>query len=272
MATSGKIDLARKRTFDIFDAQAGGQLGRYVDWFIMVLIAANVAAVMIQTVDSIGTQYRAFFHWFEIVSVAIFSVEYLARIWSCTSTPEYSGVITGRLRFATRPMLIIDLLAIVPFFLGAFLVDLRFLRALRLLRFFRLLKIARYSESIQSLNRVLITKREDLVIAFSANMVLLLIASSIMYYIESDAQPDAFGSIPETLWWGVATLTTVGYGDVHPVTPLGKAVGAIVAVLGIGLFALPASMLASGFIEEAGRASTECGCPDYCPNCGEELK
>lgn len=272
MATA-RYQLARRRTYELFNARAGGTFGLYVDWFIMTLIAANVAAVTLGTVDSLQTQYGTFFRLFELVSVAVFTVEYLARIWSCTSRPEYAGVMRGRLRFAGKPMLVIDFLAILPFFLGAFVaLDLRFLRALRLFRFFRLLKMARYSDSMVYLKRVVLKKKADLVVAFSANLILLLVASSVMYFLESRAQPEAFSSIPAALWWGVVTLTTVGYGDMHPITPLGKVVGAIVAMLGIGLFALPASLLASGFIEEA-RTTTGsgCDCPDYCPDCGAEI-
>jgi voltage-gated potassium channel len=108
-------------------------------------------------------------------------------------------------------------------------------------------------------------KKDQLIVALTANGLLLLIASSLMYFIETNAQPDAFGSIPKAMWWGIATLTTVGYGDVTPVTPLGQFVGSIVAVLGIGLFALPASIMASGFIEASSYETHEC------PECGHEV-
>ncbi len=254
----------------LFTARQGGTVGYYADWFIVLLIAANVVAVALETVDSLYAQYGTFFFYFEVVSVAIFSVEYLSRIWACTARPEYSNPITDRLRFASRPMLVIDLLAILPFFLGAVLpADLRFLRALRLFRFFRLFKMARYSESMTAFNEVLQRKKEDLVISFTATLILLLVASSTMYFVEHPAQPDEFSSIPQSMWWGVITLTTVGYGDVTPVTPLGQVFGGIVAVIGIGLFALPASILASGFIEAA-RGETG-PTPDHCPHCGERL-
>ncbi|MFC7213079.1 ion transporter [Saliphagus sp. GCM10025334] len=256
----------------LFAARRGGKVGYYLDWVIMTLIVVNVTAVALETVNPIYEQYAAQFYWLEVISVAIFSIEYLGRLWACTSRASFRRPLEGRLRFAARPMLVIDLLAILPFFLGAVLpADLRFLRALRLFRFFRLFKMARYSESIRAFSRVLRTKKEDLVIAFSATLVLLLVASSMMYFVENSAQPDQFSSIPETLWWGVVTLTTVGYGDIHPVTPLGQFVGSIVALLGIGLFALPASILASGFIEEA-RRDTDRGGPTYCPHCGEKLE
>lgn len=257
----------RKNVYKLFAPNLGGRTGYFTDWFIMILIAANVAAVMLETVDTLQASYGSFFYWFEIFSVVVFTIEYIARIWSAVEDPNYQGPISGRVEFASRPLLIVDLLAIAPFYLSAIGVttDLRFLRALRLVRLLRLLKLARYSDSMQAMGAVLRRKKPDLLIALFANILLLIVASSVMFFIEHPHQPEAFPSIPETMWWGVVTLTTVGYGDVHPVTPLGQFVGAIVAILGIGLFALPASILASGFIEEArSQART-------CPYCGEEI-
>lgn len=160
--------------------------------------------------------------------------------------------------------MLIDLIAILPFYFGA-MIDLRYLRALRLVRFLRLFKLARYSESLQLFATAFRLKRDELVITSALGMVLLLVSSSLMYFAERGAQPEEFSSIPAALWWGVITLTTVGYGDVHPETALGRALGAIVSVIGIGLFALPASLLASGFIEAARQRTITC------PHCGEEI-
>ena len=258
---------ARRWTYELFEPRSGGDLGYYIDWGIMVLILANVVAVTLQTVDSLAVQFGALFHWFEVLSVVVFSVEYLGRVWSCVEAEGTERPVRDRLRFATRPLIVVDLLAILPFFLArvGFGIDLRFLRALRLVRFLRLLKLARYSESMRAFGRVLRTKREELVLAVSANGLLLVVASSMMYFVEHPAQPEKFSSIPATYWWGVATLTTVGYGDVYPITTLGKLLGSVVAILGIGLFALPASILASGFIEEAHDS------PDRCPHCDEVI-
>jgi voltage-gated potassium channel len=254
----------------IFEVGAGGRLGYYIDTAILVLIVLNVLAVMLETVDPLYEAYGREFYGFELLSVVVFSTEYLGRLWAATEHPEYDHWLWGRLRFAATPYMIVDLLAIVPFFLGA-IVDLRFLRAIRLLRFLRLFKLARYDDSMALFTDVIRRKKSDLVVTFSATGLLLLLASSVMYFIENEAQPEAFPSIPETLWWGVITLTTVGYGDVHPVTPLGQLFGAVVAVLGIGLFALPASILASGFIEAAGVDESDVELA-YCPCCGEDLE
>lgn len=267
--TAGRYSAARHWTWELFEPELGGKLGYYTDWFIMTLIAINVAAVILETVDALAASYSSFFYYFELFSVVIFTVEYIGRVWAAIDNPAYEGPITGRLEFASRPLLIVDLLAILPFYLTAVGIqaDLRFLRALRLIRLFRLLKLARYSTAMQSFGLVIHDKKEKLILAFSANLLLLVLASSVMYYIENPHQPEAFSSIPQAFWWGVATLTTVGYGDIHPITPLGQFIGAIVAMLGIGLFALPASILASGFIEQV---DEEKGMK-YCPHCGEKI-
>lgn len=256
---------ARHWVYGLFEVGAGGRLGWYVDYAIMLLIIANVVAVTLETVDPLYAAFGRDFYLFEALSVLVFSIEYLGRLWAATEHPGYEHWLWGRIRYAASPFMLIDLLAIAPFFIAPF-VDLRFLRALRLLRFLRLLKLARYSRSLQLFRTVLARKRDDLTITAIATSILLLVASSAMYTIEHQAQPEAFSSIPTTLWWGVVTLTTVGYGDVHPITPLGQFFGAIVAMLGIGLFALPASILASGFIQVAHDEQYEC------PHCHEEIR
>jgi voltage-gated potassium channel len=242
----------RRRVYEIFEPRKGGRAGRLADWFILLLIAANVIAAMLETVEPVYERLSAFFQWFENVSVALFTVEYAARLWTAVEAKGYEEPITGRLRYAARFMMVVDLLAILPFYLTLFGVgfDLRFLRAFRLVRIFRLL--GRYSAATKAFAKVLRERREKLVVALSANLILLVVASSAMYTVEHPAQPDVFPSIPETLWWGVITLTTVGYGDVVPITRLGQLVGAVVAVLGIGMFALPAALIATGFARATG--------------------
>lgn len=143
------------------------------------------------------------------------------------------------------------------------------LRGLRIFRIFRLFKIARYLNALTLIRKVFAKKKEELVISPFATIFLLLITSTIMYYIENEVQPENFSSIPETMWWGIATLTTVGYGDVYPFTPLGKFLGGIIAIIGVGLFALPAGILASGFSDELSKGKSE---NNYCPKCGNKIK
>ncbi|MGN8215501.1 MULTISPECIES: ion transporter [Halococcus] len=261
---------AKRSTHLLLTVGKGGPAAQAVDWLIAGLIVCNVVAVVCGTVDPLFTRYQAVFYTFELVSVGVFTAEYVLRVWSATATEKDDHPVFGRLRFMTRPAVVIDLLAVAPFYLGTvvFVSDLRVLRALRLFRFLRLFKLARYSRSVARFERVVKRKTGDLIVAIAGTSLLLTLASSLMYFVEHDAQPEAFSSIPAALWWGVVTLTTVGYGDVYPVTPLGKLLGATVAVLGTGLVALPASILASGFI--ADDADTDPG-PDQCPHCGHDL-
>jgi voltage-gated potassium channel len=175
-------------------------------------------------------------------------------------------------------MAIIDLMATLPFYIPMIIpMDLRFVRALRLFRLFRFFKLARYSHSMKTIVNVVKSRKEDLLITLSMVIILLIFASSLLYYAEKDIQPDKFTSIPSSMWWGVATLTTVGYGDIFPVTPIGKVFSSIIAIIGIGLFALPTGILASAFSDEMQRQRDEekelekeqqkhC-----CPHCGKEL-
>ena len=199
----------------------------------------------------------------------MFTIEYFLRLWTAVEDPRYARPVVGRLRYAVTPFALVDLLAILPFYLVKYTtLDLRFIRAIRLMRLFRVAKLGRYCESLYTLKRVIYEAREELVITFAALFVLLMVASGVMYFVENPAQPDKFSSIPATMWWAASALTTVGYGDLYPITPLGKIVGSFAAILGVGLFGLPAGILAAGFIEQlrAGRARKR-----VCPHCGKEI-
>lgn len=260
----------KKRIFEILETASGGDsASKFFDIFIIILISLNVIAVILETVKVLSINYLYYFRLFEVLSVAVFSIEYLCRLWSCTINKTLTNPVKGRIKFALTPLAIVDLLAILPFYLPMIIpIDLRFIRALRLMRLFRLFKIGRYSESLKTLGSVLKAKREELFITVFAVLILLVIASSMMYYVEKESQPEVFSSIPSAMWWGVATLTTVGYGDVYPVTAIGKFLGAIIAILGIGIFALPAGILASGLIEVIQKEKSE---QRICPHCGKTL-
>jgi len=263
------MDL-KTRIFGILEP--GDEDSKYFDPVIMGLIVLNVIAVVLETVNWIYVRYATFFHIFDIFSVAIFSVEYVLRLWTCTVNPRFRSPIRGRLRYMITPMAIIDLLAVLPFYLYFILPEMRFLRAVRLFRLFRVLKLARYSESLQTFVDVLRLKKEELVLMFFAIMILLIVSSSLMYEAEHEAQPEAFASIPAAMWWGIVTLATVGYGDVYPKTPMGKFIGSIVVILGIGLFALPTGVLAAGFAEGLQRRKEEKKKLTVCPHCGRNIE
>jgi voltage-gated potassium channel len=237
--------------------------------FITTLILLNVLAVVLATVEPVAARIGLALHWFEVFSIAVFSIEYLLRVWSCTAQDRYAHPVFGRLRYVVSPMALVDLLAVLPFYAPFLIrVDLRFLRALRLLRLTRILKLGRYSESLKTVTRVIRAKKEQLSVAVFVVAIMLVVASSAMYYLEHEAQPKSFSSIPAAMWWGVVTLTTVGYGDVYPVTVAGKVLGAVIAFLGLGLFALPAGILASGFAEEL---QDRREAKKTCPHCGKEI-
>jgi voltage-gated potassium channel len=236
---------------------------------LMGLIVLNVLAVMTESVAWIRSSYGLWLSWFEVFSVTVFVAEYLLRFWACTSDPRYRHPIMGRIRFAITPLAVVDLFAVLPTLLMWAGVDLRFLRILRLSRMLRLAKLGRYSRAMNAMGRVMQHKREELALAFMFMVIVLVVASSVMYVVEHDRQPEAFSSIPATMWWGVMTLTTVGYGDVYPITALGKLTAAVIAIAGIGLFALPAGIVASGFIELRGEHKGVHH--DNCPHCGKSL-
>jgi len=231
-------------------AEQGDQASRAFDTFIVTLIGLNVVMVILETVDAIAASFGPFLQVFESFSVVVFTVEYVLRLWSCTTDPAYRLPLRGRIRFALSGSALIDLLAIAPFYLQLFLnLDPSLVGAVRLLRLFRLFKMGRYIRSIRVLGYVLREKRQEMFLVVTVLIIVLIMISSLMYYVEQDAQPEAFSSIPAAMWWGMVTLTTVGYGDVYPVTMLGKFFGVLIAMLGIGMFALPAGILCSGFIE-----------------------
>jgi len=244
----------RREVHDVLEVGGDAHpMGRVVNGFIIVLIFLNAIAFAADTVPELAGQYRWEFAAFNAFSVIVFTVEYALRIWSAVEIPMLSRLPRwqARLRYAMRPMMIIDLLAFLPWYLHwLYPLDLRLLRVFRL---FRLLMLVRYSPGLQTLGRVVTDEYRALLGALLVILILLLFASSGMYLIERHMQPDKFGSIPQAAWWALATLTTVGYGDVVPVTPLGKMLGGVVMLLGVGMIALPVAIIATGFSQESTR-------------------
>jgi voltage-gated potassium channel len=216
--------------------------------------------------------FQARWEWeldvFEVFSVGIFSLEYLLRIWACVCDSRFRHPFFGRLRFMLRPLTLIDLISILPFYLPFLGIDLRSLRALRLFRILWIFKTARYYSSLTLIRHVLTSKREELLLTFALMMALLVAASSVMFYCENEAQPQLFSSIPATMWWGVTTLTTVGYGDMCPITAAGKICASVISIIGVGMFALPTGILGAGFIEEMQRKKSAV---TVCPHCGKRI-
>ena len=257
----------RRRLYLILEPTEKGTMEKIFEVVLVAIIVLNITAICLESIPEIEARYREFFHDFEIFSIVFFTAEYIARLYCIVENPRFSDKF-GRIRYAGTALAIIDLLSILPFYL-TFVADFRFLRIFRLLALFRVFKIARYMHALSIFRMVLKDRREQLVLSFIFLLFVLIIISFVMYYAENAAQPDEFSSIPATMWWGVETLTTVGYGDMVPITPLGKFLGSVFAIAGVGLLALPAGILSSGFFEMLHKTNKQE--IKRCPHCGEEL-
>ena len=243
--------ITKERLLEILDkSRPEDKVSFYAEIGLSSLILMNLLAVSLESVPSLSEKYFRSFLYFEIFSVIIFGAEYIARIWASSEKKDtrHSSGFRRRLSYIFSFTGIIDFLAIVPSILAIFItsVDLRWLRVLRLLR---LLKISHYSTALEDLWSAIRHERSSFVAALYLFGIALFFSSAMMYVAENTAQPDKFRSIPETMWWSLITLTTVGYGDVYPITNLGKFFGSISIILGIGTVALPAGIMASAFTE-----------------------
>lgn len=237
------------------EGQTEGGPSRIVEPALIVLILSNVAAVILETVPDIYRPYQAYFQAFEILTVYAFAAEYAVRLWSCLEDPRIGAnhPLTGRVRFALRPMMIIDLVSFAPFFLGALTGGAVDLRALRVLRLLRLLKIARYSQALPALLGVIYAQRRALLGVFILLLCAVCAAAEAMHLAEGPGQPKVFGTLPNSMYWAIETLATVGYGDEVPLTYLGKLVAGLTMVTGLVLFAMPIGIIANGFVEGLSR-------------------
>lgn len=208
--------------------------GRYFDYFIQLLIILSLVSFSIETLPDISDKSKLWLRYFEVFSILVFSIEYLLRIWVSKKPVSYIFSFYG----------IIDILAILPFYLVGFL-DLRFLRAFRILRIFRALKVIRYNKAIQRFGVAFKLVKEEIVLFIVCTIILIFITSAGIYYFENEAQPETFKSIFHSAWWSIVTLTTVGYGDVYPITLGGRIFTFFVLMIGVGLVTVPAGLVAS---------------------------
>ncbi len=244
----------RARIHDILEmSDTKDPFCRIFSLFIVSLILLNVVCIVLESMDEIERHYRDLFWSIEIGSTLVFALEYLLRLWSSVESKENGGTPKSdsrkRIQYIFSPMAIIDLIAFLPSLLQVLFpgIDLRFLRILRLLRVF---KLTRYFSTFELLFNVLYEERKNLAGIFVILIVILVMAASALYLVERDVQPEKFGSIPQAMWWAIAALTTVGYGDVYPQSYLGQILGSLVTILGIGMVALPSGILASAFSEQ----------------------
>lgn len=227
-----------------------------LSWCNRVIIAAilvSTAMVILETEPALFEPHRIWFVGFEKLILALFGIEFLLRLWTCIENPAWRS----RLAYVRSPATLLDLVVIVS--IGFTLLGLEgvLLRLLRLIRLLRVARLGHFSRALGNIGHAIAERRMELVISVMIAFSLLLLSASALYVIESEHQPEAFGSIPRAMWWSVATLTTVGYGDIVPVTPLGKIFAALTAITGIGLIAMPAGILASAFSAAMRRADAE---------------
>ena len=262
-------------------ASSGNIASKIFDSIILFLILLSVSSVFLATFD-LSPYCQLWLQRIENFSVIIFSLEYFLRIWTADLLYPGVGFFRSRFKYIISPMAIIDLISILPFYLPMiFPLDLIGIRAIRLVRLLRIFKLNRYSDALISIGQVFKTKSKEIFASLFFVLILLVVASLLIYYAEHDAQPKQFQNAFSGLWWAVATLTTVGYGDIYPITPMGRVLGAIIAILGIGMVAVPTGILSAGFVEilekkngksaedDASDSETE---KKYCPYCGKKLK
>lgn len=225
--------ITRKVLYDIVEDNTTRN-GKYFDFFIQGLILLSLVSFSLETIPDISDNLISFLYYLEVFTVSLFSLEYLIRIWVSKKPILYVFSFFG----------IIDLLAVLPFFLVGYL-DLRFLRAFRILRIFRALKIVRYNKAMKRFGLAFILVKEEIVLFFVCTIILIFITSAGIYYFENEAQPETFKSIFHSAWWSIVTLTTVGYGDIYPITIGGRIFTFFVLMIGVGLVTVPAGLVAS---------------------------
>ena len=263
----------KRRVFEIISrAEDGDRASKVFDVTIMVLIVLSILSIILQSFDVLATTWAGGFHALEVVTVAVFSCEYLLRVW--TADLEYPDAKHPHIKYVLSFIAIIDLLAILPFYLPFFAADLRFLRMVRLLRLLRLLrvfKLGRYFDALQTIVKVLQESATQLIISVALCMFVMLFSAIVMYTVENPVQPEQFPNVISSLWWAICTLTTVGYGDVYPVTAVGRFFAAVISLVGIGIIAIPTGIIAAGFTSAIERKENTTNPKQYCPYCGHKL-
>lgn len=264
----------KQKLYKILEKGAHGKrLNLFFDYFIMSLIILSVISIVLESISEVNMEYGNFLRAFNLFSIVIFTIEYLLRLYVSDLMYPSKSRLKSALKFVFSPYGLIDLLAILPFYLPLlFKIDLRFLRTLRLMRFLRILKINRYDHSFKLIWDVIKEKKSELGVTGFVTFLTLLVASFLMYYVEGEKQPELFPNVLESFWWAISTLTTVGYGDVYPVTALGKVISGIIALMGIGIVALPTGIVSAGFINKVQERKKTTNYSGYnCPHCGGDI-
>lgn len=251
----------RAQVFAILHApDSRNRTARWVNYFLAALIIANAVSVTLETLPGINVELARVLWWFEAVSTGIFIVEYLARVWTCVEQHHLSRPVAGRLRFMTQPLSLLDLVAIATYWTPW---DLRFLRIVRLVRLLKVFHLYEFEAALDRLSVSLSRRKELLLVAVVLMVMFVYLASSLLYQFEHQRQPEVFSSVPATFWWATVTFNTIGYGDMVPLTSLGRLFASLVSVFGIGVFALPTAIVIAAIIE-----SSAVGSPYVCDACG----
>ena len=262
----------KQRVFDIIQvAKPNDIISRVFDISLLSLIILNVCLVIADTF-TLPENIKIIFNIIEKVSVIIFTIEYVLRVWTADLLYPEKNYFVAKIKYIFSFLALIDLLAILPFYIPYIIpIDLRVLRMLRIIRLFRIFKINRYTDALTKIFSVFKSKKHELLSSIFVVILLMIVAAVLMFNIENTAQPEVFKNAFDALWWALATLTTVGYGDIYPVTVLGKILSAIIALLGIGLVAVPTGIISAGFVEAISNTKQEKDMK-YCPYCGEKLE
>ncbi|PXX44184.1 ion transporter [Undibacterium pigrum] len=254
----------RARLFHILHKPSrSNALTRHVNYFLAAVILINCIAVALETVPAIAVPNKLLFHVIEVVSTSLFIVEYLLRLWVSVEQGRFNSPIAGRLRYALEPLSLLDLLVILTFWAPW---DLRFLRIFRLTRLLRVLNLEELDHSFKAISNALARRKHLLIVAILLMVITAYCFAALLYLIEHQVQPDKFSSIPETLWWAIVTLTTIGYGDMTPITPIGKLLSGAIVLVGIGIFALPTAIMTAAILD-AGTDRHQ----KNCPHCGGDV-
>ena len=261
----------KKRTFEIIQSASAGDIASKIfDLFIMILVIINSITIMIDTFP-LPQNIKTIIRTIDTSTSIIFSIEYVLRIWTAPFLYPSKSNTKARIRYIFSFMAIIDLLAILPFYLPMLIpFNLKSLRLLRLTRLLRIFKMNRYTNALYKVGAVFKAKASQLISSMLVVIMLIILSSILMFNIENAAQPEAFTNIFDSMWWAVATFTTVGYGDIYPITVAGKLLSTIIAFLGIGLVAVPTGIISAGFVEQIDKHEDE-EQKHYCPYCGKRL-
>jgi voltage-gated potassium channel len=254
----------RKLFLVLDDHKSRKPLNRLFHGLLFTLIILSSLLLILESVKPVSKSFSVFFYSLELITMVFFTIEYLVRVYTCTEIHGYTKPVSGRVKYILTPLMLIDILSIIPFYLIVFSSNFSGFYIFSIFRVLRLFKAIRYVEAFKLIGKVFYMQREQLLVSCIFIIFVFVFASSIIYIAEKDAQPDKFSDIPSAMWYTVSTITTVGYGDVYPITTIGKVTGGLISMAGLLLFAIPTSILTSGFFKISQQSKKQ-----ICPHCGK---